>query len=149
MVVFTNYALRALLTDITQDSGGVAGVLHGAKAHLFINAIVPTVDSIVSNFSEATFTSYASATITWNTPAYTNGNNQAELTGGTLVFVSGSAPTLQTVYGAFVTDSGGTNLLWAERFTIPVVINSSGDGVTYVPALVPTFLTGIPQSMTP
>lgn len=149
MVVFTNYALRALLTDITQASGGIAGILNDAKAHLFINSIVPTVDSIVSNFSEATFTSYAAQSVVWNSPSYVNGNNQAEMTGGTLVFVAGSAPTLQTIYGAFITDLGGTNLLWAERFSIPVIINSSGDGVTYVPALVPTFTTGIPQSMAP
>jgi len=149
MVVFTNYALRALLTDITQDSGGVAGILNDAKAHLFINAIVPTASSIVSNFSEATFTSYAAQTIVWNTPPYINANGQAEMTGGTLVFVAGSAPTTQTVYGAFVTDSGGTNLLWAERFTIPVPVTVAGDGVTFVPALVPSFATGIPQSVAP
>lgn len=149
MVVFTNYALRALLTNITQASGGGAGILYGAKVHLFTNAIVPTVDSIVSNFSEATFTSYVAQSVVWNNPPYVNGNNQAEMTGGTLVFVAGSAPTLQTIYGAFITDSGSTNLLWAERFTIPVVVNSAGDGVTYVPALVPTFTTGIPQSMAP
>lgn len=149
MVVFTNYALRALLLDITQASGGVAGILNGAKAHLFTNAIVPTADSVVSNFSEATFTSYVAATISWNTPAYTNGNNQAEMTAGTLVFVAGASPTTQTIYGAFVTDSGGTNLLWAERFSIPVLVNSQGDGVTYVPALVPSFTTGIPQSVAP
>jgi len=149
MVVFTNYALRAVLTNITQNSGGAAGVLKGAVAHLFINAIVPTVDSVVANFNEATFTSYTNQNIVWNSPPYTNGNNQAEMTGGTLVWVAGSAPTTQTIYGAFVTDAGGTNLLWAERFTTPVPVNSAGDGVTYVPALVPTFTVGIPQSVAP
>lgn len=144
-VVFTNYALTALLTNATQNSGGVAGILRGAKVHLFKTAVVPTPNSIVSDFVEADFTDYEEISITWDTP-YINGSNQTVITGDTAVFSAGVSPSSQTIYGIFVTDSSGDNLIYAERLSKPIAITIQGNGLSYAPALIPNFATGTIQS---
>ena len=143
--VFTNYALQALLTNATQASGGVAGILRGTVVHLFKNSIVPTASSVVADFTEADFTSYAAVSITWDAP-YINGNNQTVITGDTAVFSAGASPTAQVIYGVFITNTGGTEVIYAERFAKSIAISIQGNGLSYAPALIPNFGTGTIQN---
>jgi hypothetical protein len=145
-MLFTNYALEALMTDATQaGSSAVSGILRGAVAHLFISNNTPTGDDVVTDYMEANFPGYSSESITWGA-AYINGNDQVENDGQTITWSCTGTPVQQTCYGVFVTDSTNTHLLYVDKFSVANVISISGNGVTYVPALVPSFASGIPQS---
>jgi hypothetical protein len=106
--------------------------------------LTPTIDTEVADLTEATFTSYAAASITWGT-AYVNSNNQIELDGSLITWVAGSSPTAEVVRGVYVTDSGGTHLLYVDSFSSVVSISVQGDGVSFVPALVLSLSVGVPR----
>jgi len=94
-------------------------------------------NTTLSDFTEATFTSYAQKTMVrgasgncWATPT-TNGSNQAESTGTVQSWTCGA--TGDTVVGYFVVGSSSAKVLWAEAFSSPRVL-SSGDILNLTPA---------------
>jgi len=69
-------AIQQDLTALTQEgvfdqlSEAVAGVLSGAKLHLFKSGFTPTFNSVAADFAaqECDFTGYAASTLTWSAP---------------------------------------------------------------------------------
>lgn len=114
---------------------GVGGELEGAIVHLFDNDIVPNIDSVIADFTEATFAGYAASTaIVWST-SFRNSLNQAQTVGDTKTFQLSALPGA-TVYGYYLTVGGA--LRASERFAAPVPLALVGNAVV----LVPTYTLG-------
>jgi hypothetical protein len=119
-LVLADVGLGNLLSWMLASSGD-AVVLH-----LYSNNYTPLHSSTAGNFTECTFGGYAAVTLsqgTWNTPV---------LVSDTAVTSYGSAPLAwtatnsQTVYGYYVVDQGGSNvLLWGELFGTSRTLNAS------------------------
>jgi hypothetical protein len=91
---------------------------------------VPAVGDVNANYTEATFDGYASVALgTWNA-AFLNGSNQGEIDANPATFTKTAGATTNTVYGAYVTNNAG-DVVYAEKFTAPVVMGSTGDSFTY------------------
>ena len=83
---------------------------------LFSSNTTPTIASTYASFTEATFTGYASKTLTrgnWTAPATVD-----DVATTTQPEQSWSVGSDQTIYGYTITDSDDV-LLWAERFSTP------------------------------
>ncbi len=96
------------------------------SVHLYVNNVSPDEDSTIATFTEATFPGYGVGLTDFPTDAFTNGDGQAEIDGGSPAFFSSSGTSTQTAYGYFVDDGTYTTLLWAERFTSPVSFTTPG-----------------------
>jgi len=94
----------------------ISAILDGAKCHLFSNnyTVIPT--SSVGDFTECTFTGYAASDFTtWSTPTI-DGDGAAASTPADATFTPTSGGGSGTIYGGYVTDSGGSELLWAWNY---------------------------------
>ena len=110
----------------------------GAKLHLFSNNITPTPSNVLADFTECVYSGYAAQTVTWS-PAFYDINGVPVSSGGEVLFAQSGA-TGDFCYGAFLTDSAGTHLLWAGNLdsppftfvntgdTLPLVIKMGGAG---------------------
>jgi hypothetical protein len=129
-VVVGNLEWHAILTAITQTSQP----WDAAKVHLFKSNIVLTPATLLGDFTEADFTGYSvSGSVTWNAPGYLP-DGTAVVVGDAKIFVVGSTPTvLNTIYGYYLTNSGGTALLFARSFDTPVVLSQAGNFVDVIP----------------
>lgn len=133
MLVQENSQLRSMLNTLCASPGGD---WDNATLHLFQNDIVPSFATALGDFTEADFDGYAAgAAITWN-PAVTGPDYNAEVTGPAANFLATGATTPNVIYGYYVVDTGGTGLLWSERFAEPINIASAGDGFSVVPRFV-------------
>jgi len=99
--------------------------------HLFQNNYVPLLTDVVGNFTEATFSGYASQNPSWGA-AFINGSVQAEVDAIALTFTRSAGATSNTIYGIYVLDNAGV-LTYAERFPAPVTMTTTGDAITYTP----------------
>jgi len=81
--------------------------------HLFVNNYTPLVTSVTANFTEPSGSWYSPiALVSWGT-AFVNGSNQGEIDEVIRQWTAGGTVVSESVYGYFVTDSGGL-LVWAE-----------------------------------
>lgn len=102
---------------------------------LYTNDYTPVEGSAVGNFTEATFTGYAAASIPGSGATITNAD-PSEASWSAKVFTSSAGSQNQSVYGYYVTNVGSTIALWAERFTDgPYTIVNNGDTITVTPKL--------------
>jgi len=116
MLVIPDAQCQAILTDLLTTTGPFNTI----KVHLFQNNNTPTRQSVLSDFTEATFDGYTAIApaggvvaedpvlgpfIQWPLAPF--------LSGGTIT-------TPNTIYGYYVTDSGSATLYWAELFASPV-----------------------------
>lgn len=97
---------------------------------LFSNNATPAGTSVISDFTEATFTSYAALTLTrgtWASAAtsdFGGGTIKAYSTYAQQTFTCGT--TGDTIYGYYMTTVGGA-LLWAEKFASPRVLSNTDE----------------------
>jgi hypothetical protein len=100
----------------------------GAKGHLYTAAAnPPSNNSVLADFTEATFTGYAAQTVTaWGGP-YADVGQQGVITSGTLLFPGPTSGTGQTALGIFITNGAGTTLLGVAVFSSPVPLNIPTD----------------------
>ena len=139
MLVIPRAQSRAILEALV-DTGAL---LDDVLVRLFTNNIEPTPASVLADFTQATFTGYAaSAAVSWDA-VFTDLLGNAVVRGDTETFVATGTPTPETIYGYYLTKSGGGGaLVGSQRFTTPVNITLGGDGLTVVPEMV------IPAQMT-
>jgi hypothetical protein len=103
----------------------------GAKLHLFSNNMTPTANNVLADFTECVYSGYAPATIVWS-GAFYDINGIAVSSGGESLFAQVGA-TGDFCYGAFLTDSAGTHLLWAGNLdSPPFTFVSTGDTLPLV-----------------
>lgn len=112
-----NYTLKLYQNDAT------AG-LTAAQQDLLVNA----------NFTEATFTGYASKTLTAGSWA-TSGTDPRTATYAQQTFTRTSTGTAQTIYGYTVHKASDGTLAWFEDFTGPVVTSTNGDAIRITPTM--------------
>lgn len=115
MLVLPISQSQGILT-LLDDSTATAGPWEGALVHLFKNDLVPAPNTVLADFTEADFDGYAaSAAIVWGDP-YQNELNQSTILGDAKTFTATGATTPNDIYGYYITDAGGTELLLSERF---------------------------------
>lgn len=108
MLIVADVGALKLLAD------NVAGKLAGATIHVFKNDYTPTEASVLGDFTEANFASYAYITSSgWSAPAL-NAGNKAETVATLATWTMGTPGTTNTIYGVFVKSAAG-DLLFAER----------------------------------
>lgn len=121
-LIFAEYGLKNALEKSVYGSGG-AGV--GMYCRLFTNNYTPLESSVVSDFTQATFTGYAAIQLTsWSTPAYSSGKAR---TSNAVITFTNTGGSSATIYGYYVTDSGNTNLFFAERDPLGPITLNPGD----------------------
>lgn len=89
----------------------------GAKLHLYSNDMTPTPASVLGDFTECVFSGYSAKTVVWSAAFYDENNVPASSGGEALFTMSGATPDV--AYGAFLTDTAGTKLLWSARLDTP------------------------------
>lgn len=126
-IVMNTANLRAAIGAL---GDGTASLWGSATVHLYQNDVTPTVNSLLADFTEATFDGYGSATITWGSA--TNGpGDEASVYGTGLSFIATGDTTPNIIYGWWLQNAGGFR--FAERFDEPIPIASTGDDVTFQP----------------
>lgn len=107
-------------------------MLTTCKVHLFTAVANPLgPNTVLADFTEAAYGGYAAQTAAFN-PAFVNVAGQAECDSPLLVFQPTNSATPEVVLGYYVTDSGGTALLWAGTFPAPVNMLSPADACPVV-----------------
>lgn len=120
--------------EILEELIAAGNLFDGALVKLFQNDFQPTKDSILADFTVATFSGYAaSAAVAWSGPVL-NTAGQPVIIGDLKLFTGTSPFTVSnTIYGYYVVDTAGTKLLWAERFALSQIIAAAGQSVQVVP----------------
>lgn len=106
----------------------------GAKCKLFVNDITPSVDNVLADFTEASFTGYAEQAITWD-DAYIDGGGLVTLPGDNNFFLC-TAGDGELIYGYYVVGAGGEFLGAARLDDAPYGIAGPGYGISIAPAVV-------------
>ena len=105
------------------------------KLKLYQSNTTPGETDTTSTYTEATFTGYAEKTLTGASWTVTNAD-PSEASYAEQTFTSSAGSQNQAVYGYYVTNSAGTVLLWAERFTDgPYTIVNNGDAIKVTPKI--------------
>lgn len=135
------YLLRAqevLPRDLQEDALTNLTTGYGATAllHLFTNSPNISRDSVLADFTEATFTGSAAKTVaTWSVPYRDPADNLLYVRGEVAPFIATMVPAPETVMGWYLTDMAGTGYLGAGYLPEPVEIAQVGDGVEVEPTI--------------
>lgn len=104
------------------------------RMKLFQNNLVPTADTILSDLTEATFSGYSAGMFSGGALGGSlDAFNRGYATWSPLTWTKSGA-TGNTIYGYYVTNSGGS-LLWIERFDIPIPMTTDGAYLVITPRL--------------
>jgi len=99
----------------------------GAEVHLFVASVVIDDDMSTGDFSEASWTGYNAQSVgTWSAAALDGSIAFSDTDLLTFTVTSGGTGT--DVFGYYVTDTGGTNVLFAEQFDTEVPVT---DGIPF------------------
>jgi hypothetical protein len=105
------------------------------KLKLFKNDKTPADGDTEAGYTEATFTGYASVTLTGASWTITAGA-PSEAAYAQQVFTSTANQTLENVYGYYVVRTSDNKLMWAERFTDgPYPIQNNNDSIRVTPKI--------------
>lgn len=108
-------------------------VANDVKLKLFCNNYTPLRTSAVGNFTEASGGGYAAKTLSADSHTVESGSTPHDLTWGSQTFTfTGPLSTNTTIYGFYITDVGGTHLLWAQRLDTAFTPASNGDNLEIV-----------------
>src|SRR5438132_1401876 len=111
MFILTDSGERAFLTAIV-------GTYTNMQLHLFKNNYTPVEGSTVANFTEADFGGYAAVSLS-------NAVQTVDHVAWDAITWTRTGTPTNTIYGAYVTDNGGTVLYWTKTIT-PVTLSANG-----------------------
>lgn len=116
---------------------GFATYLNGEPCvfHLYSNDYTPTRSDTVADYTEATVTGYAAEDVDSFGGATDLGGNVWQIQGDEITWTLDGSVTPQTLYGYYVTDQAGAQLLWAERFDTAEVVDSAAYVIPVLPTL--------------
>lgn len=125
--------------NIVQTNAGALQILLDAlgssptmMVRLFSNNHTFGAATVLGDLTECTFTGYAAAAPTWTTPALSGSTAQTLPSPAGVPFTySGGSTT--TVYGFYLTDSGGTVLYGGTTFSSPVTLSTIITSLTVYP----------------
>jgi hypothetical protein len=89
------------------------------KVHLFQNDFNPTDQSLLTDFTEATYDGYAATSISFPTGPFRRPDGSFAVAGGAGGTMTGST-TPNTIFGYYLTDFTGTQLIASRRFATPI-----------------------------
>ena len=122
----------ALIPDegmvVLQDKMNSVGLIAGYTLRLFQNNFTPSKSSVFSSFTVATFSGYAGVAITWGAGSISA--NISTALAPAAVFTRSIGATSNTIYGWYLTDSGGTKVIACNLLAAPKVMGVSGDGIS-------------------
>lgn len=99
------------------------------RMHLYQNAYTPVQGSVIGDFTEATFSGYASVSMTLGTPTEVS-HKAKSVAVAPSVFTHNGGGTSNTIYGYYVQDSFTGDLVWAERFGSSQLMAVNGDSIS-------------------
>lgn len=103
------------------------------KLKLYSNDVTPGETDTVATYTETDFTGYAAIDLPGTGCTVTNAD-PSEASWAAKTFTSSAGSQNKNCYGYYVTNSAGTILMWAERFTSPPYnIVNNGDTITVTP----------------
>jgi len=109
-------------------------LLNNATLRLYQNNHTPDDADDVTDYTEATFPSYAGIPLAAWSAAALNASNKAETELPVQVFTAGVVITPQDIYGIYVTYDVDGSLLYAEEDASgPITISSTGQSYGYLP----------------
>lgn len=117
----------AFLTEIRTALAALITATH-LKVRLFSNNYTPIATTVVSDFTEATFTGYAAQNVPALSTVFTNAAGQAEIdANATNFFQATDAVSPNTIYGYWIADETSTPILmWCEKFDTPIDMTTAG-----------------------
>lgn len=129
---------EVLPRDLQEDALTNLTTTYGATAllHLYTNNVSIGRDTVLGDFTEATFTGSAAKTVaTWSVPYRDPLDNLLYVRGEAVPFIATVVATPETVKGWYLTDMGGTTYLGAGQLPAEVEIALVGDGVEVEPTI--------------
>jgi hypothetical protein len=105
----------------------------GVKYHLFSNNYTPTLDTLLSNLVEASWSGYTAVSLTWSSYSINGVSSHSGFALASPISFGNSSGSSQNAYGYYVTDSGNTLLLAVARFDAPPVVIPNGGTATVIP----------------
>jgi len=102
---------------------------------LFQNNITPAEGDVVGGYTIATFTGYASLTLTGSSWTI-SGTAPTQIAYAQRTFTSSADQTLQNIYGYYYVRASAGDIMGAERFTsAPFPIENNGDEIRITPQI--------------
>lgn len=124
---------NAILALMTQGSASPWAAL---KAMLYTAGPAPGFSSVLSQYTAATFSGYAAASVTQGA-SYIGPDGLVHVTFASVQFTAtGSAGLPQTILGYGLTNTAGTVWVGGGVLPAPVVLSLVGSGLTIEPDLV-------------
>lgn len=99
---------------------------------LFQNNHTPAATDTEANYTEATFTGYASATLAGASWTIVEGD-PTTATYAAQTFTSSANQAAQTIYGYYYVQASSGKIMGAQLFDTAQVIKSNGDSITVTP----------------
>lgn len=111
-------------------------IAEGLDLKIFQNNYTPIESSATVDFTEATFTGYASIQLSAANWGYTQGDPTVALYNAAQTFTSTAGSQNQSCYGYYIERRTTGDVMWAERFTDgPYVIVNNGDSFSVTPRI--------------
>ncbi len=132
MFIPTRFLVDQLLGFVTTTQAGAGqSAIYQAKIGLIKAAIAPSVSTILADLTPANFDGYAlGAAVTWTAAFLVGGLFTSVRSGNTHYQPSGSV-TPNTIYGAYLVNNAGTDLLGVEIFDNPIPLSGAADAFDY------------------
>jgi hypothetical protein len=128
---------NAGLKGIINANGGITW-LNTLRLHLFSNNFTPAYPNVLGDFSECTFTGYASQLMTnWSVPAVNALPPNEDTSDVVHTFTATDGVTPNTIYGYYVTDAASAVLMFAQRtnIAVPAVLDAAGKSYLIQPRI--------------
>lgn len=133
-IVIARSALPLFLNHLlAEGDDDVDGPLYLAEYRLYQNDFTPVGTMVIGDFTVATFDGFAAKAAAWN-PSLVNVNGFAVTYADSMLWVPTGTTTPNTIFGYYVTDTGGTNLLYARRFDTPIALTGPTTGFAMIPS---------------
>lgn len=113
------------------DTGGV---YEAVDLRLYQNDYTPTPATVLADLTAATYSGYAAEAIAFAGPVI-GSDGKIRLVSVGALFQPTSSTVTNTVFGWYITNTGGTVLLAAGRFESPVPMMGVTSGVEVTPAI--------------
>ncbi len=110
--------------EFLRDPAGAPSFFEGMGIALFKNDFIPTLDSVLADFTECNFAGYAPQSISTPNPAIVNGNGRGEVEADPVIWLSSGGP-VQTAFGYFIYDLA-LGVHWCQRFNAPAPMGVAG-----------------------
>lgn len=102
------------------------------KLGLFQNNVTPAIADVIGSYTAATFTGYAEITLTGASWGITL-SDPVLLSYAQQTFQSSADQAAQTIYGYYIFRSVALDLIGAEAFSVPQVVQFNGDSIKITP----------------